>query len=63
MFWRADDGVHELGKTWAVSEKQAVNNVWFRQTGGEIFVFRARMFAEPVPEQLELFSAQITQGA
>ena len=48
VFWRADDGDHFMGFTWAVSPKQACNNVHYCTIAGEHTIMRDNMFAELV---------------
>ena len=50
VYWRGDDGDHKIGHTTAVSEKQAINNVWYRLTAGQLDIVRARMFAKLASE-------------
>ena len=64
VYWKADDGDHFMGHTWAVSAKQAVNQVHYRQIADEPTIMRDNMFAkivkygiaQPSVEQGSLFT-------
>ena len=48
VYWQATDGDHFMDYTWAVSARQAVNQVHYRQIAGEATIMLDSMFAKIV---------------